>query len=164
MDGVEHMKYRSVTEGFADSKWCYAFNNFLWIQALKCKNFRGVLWRVRGLKLDLPLTKLAWCSWSVQFSFLLQSGCDVLNVAGMLCCLIWQQAQKAQPPPGCRGTSEIFLLYLPLCLPESIDWALIPGGYPSPWSPVSGILMGSSRVGFPIILLHLLKLPWLWEL
>lgn len=37
-------------------------------------------------------TKLAWCSWSVQFSFLLQSGCDVLDVAGPLCC----------QPTGCR--------------------------------------------------------------
>lgn len=31
MSGVEHLDYWSVTEDFADSKWCYAFNNFLWI-------------------------------------------------------------------------------------------------------------------------------------
>lgn len=165
MYGVEHLKYWGVTEDFADSKWCYAFNNFLWIHALKCKNFRGVLWRVRGLKFDLP-SEQSLLNASDLCSF--HSSCSQGVMFWM-----WQACSAANPlaagteswatfrMPG--RSSNLSLMPAPLVtwadrLSTHLYW-LFP-----PWFPVSGILMGSPRAGFPIILLLLLKLTWFWEL
>lgn len=67
--------------------------------ALKRRNFRGVLWRVKGLEFDLPseqslLDAPDLCSFP--------SSCS----QGVM---IWkQQAQKAGPPSGCQGTHKPF--------------------------------------------------------
>lgn len=56
-------------------------------------------------------TKFAWCSWGVQFSFLLQSGCDVLDAAGT------ESWATFRMP----GHSQAFPLCLPLWLPERLS-------------------------------------------
>lgn len=130
MYGVEHLKYWGVTEDFADSKWCYAFNNFLWIHALKCKNFRGVLWRVRGLKFDLP-SEQSLLNASDLCSF--HSSCSQGVMFWM-----WQACSAANPLAAgteswatfrMPGRSSNLSLCLPLWLPEWTDWALISAGY-----------------------------------
>lgn len=165
MYGVEHLKYWGVTEDFADSKWCYAFNNFLWIQAWKCKNFRGVLWRVRGLKFDLP-SEQSLLNASDLCSF--YSSCRQGVMFWM-----WQALSAANPLAAGTESWATFRMpghssnfsFMPAPLVTWVDrlrthlYWLFP-----PWFPVSGILIGSPRVGFPIICFLLLKLTWFWEL
>lgn len=98
MYGVEHLRYWGVTEDFADSKWCCAFNNFLWIHALKFMRF------------DLPSEQSLLGAPDLCSAY---SSCSQSVMFWMMLALL-QQTQKAGPPSGCQATQETFPQSCPL--------------------------------------------------